>query len=200
MHLYWFVLFIHVLSAIGLFVGLVLEGFVSVRMGRAMDANEMGFFIRAFDRLRWIFIPSGAGILFGGLYLGSKYGGGTFWIPAALIATLAIIIIGGLIMGRGVAKLRKALADRDIAFDVLSAKARSAPMALSYGLRAGLALGIVFLMTAKPDGWVSFSALIAGCLSGLFIAYGIRGIWNRGEACVPWQRRDLPETHTIPIP
>src|SRR5262249_47314588 len=151
MSLYSFVLFIHVLSAVGLFVGMALEGFVTVRIGRATDAKQMGFFIRAFDRLRWVFAPSFVGILLGGLYLGSKYGGGTFWILAALIATLTIMLVGGLLTGRGMGKLRKALAGTEIALDVLSAKARSGQIALSYGLRAGLALGIVFLMTAKPD-------------------------------------------------
>lgn len=186
MRLYSVILFIHVLSAIGLFVGLALEGFVSRRIGRARDASQMRFFIRAFDRLRWIFIPSGVGILLGGLYLGSKYGGGTFWIPAALIATLAIILIGGIMTGRQIRKLKKALADPGVPFDVLSTKAKSPRIALSYGLRTGLAIGIVFLMTAKPDTWVSISALIAGCLSGLFIAYGISRIWNRAEAtCDP---------------
>src|SRR5882762_950205 len=81
MTLYSFVLFIHVVSAMGLFVGLALEGFVSLRFRVAQDAEQLQLFIRAFNLLRWIFIPSFGGILLGGLYLASKYGGGTFWIP-----------------------------------------------------------------------------------------------------------------------
>ena len=187
MSLYKFVLFIHVVSAIGLFVGLAVEGFVSIRIGGAADTGQMRFFTRAFDRLRWIFIPSFAGILFGGLYLGYRYGGGTFWIPAALIATLAIMIIGGIMTGRPMGRLKKATVNADVAFDSLSTQAKSRQVALSYGLRVGLALGIVFLMTAKPDLWRSTFALVVGCIAGLAIASGMRKIWTRTTlACGPW--------------
>lgn len=187
MSLYSFVLFIHVMAAIGLFVGFALEGFVSVRIGRAADAGQMRFFIHVFDRLRWIFIPSFAGILFGGLYLGYRYGRGTFWIPTALIATLAIMIIGGLMTGRPMGRLKKATVNADVAFDSLSTQAKSPQVALSYGLRVGLGLGIVFLMTAKPDVWPSTLGLVAGCIAGLAIASGMRKIWTRTTlACGPW--------------
>lgn len=188
MNLYSFVLFIHVLSAIGLFVGLALEGFVSLRIGRARDAEQMRLFIRAFDGLRWIFIPSFAGILFGGLYLGYRYGGGTFWIPAALVATLAIMVIGGIMTGRPMGRLKKAATDAGVAFEALSAQAKSRPLAVSYGLRAGLAVGIVFLMTAKPDLWPSIFALVAGCVGGLVVASAMRKIRGRtGLGCGRWR-------------
>src|SRR5882724_179817 len=150
MTLYSFVLFIHVVSAMGLFVGLALEGFVSLRIRVAQDAEQLQLFIRAFNLLRWIFIPSFGGILLGGLYLASKYGGGTFWIPAALIDTLAIMFVGGLITGRKINQLRRTPGKADAAFEALSARATDELLTLSYGLRAGLAFGIVFLMTAKP--------------------------------------------------
>ena len=145
------------------------------------DEDQMRFFIRVFDRLRWIFIPSFAGILLGGLYLASKYGRGTFWIPAALIATLAIMIIGGLVTGRPMAKLKKATVNREIAFDALSTQVKSRQLALSYGLRGGLALGIVFLMTAKPSLWRSTFALVAGCIAGLALAVGLRKFLERNR-------------------
>jgi len=199
MSLYSFVLFTHVMSAIGLFVGLTLEGFVSIRIGRAADTEQIRFFTRAFDRLRWIFIPSFAGILLGGLYLGYRYGGGTFWIPAALIATLAIMIIGGLMTGRPMSRLKKATVDAEIAFHSLSTQAKSPQLALSYGLRVGLALGIVFLMTAKPDVWPSTFALIVGCIAGVAVASGIRKNWTRtGAGCGPW-RGSIQRTPDAPI-
>ena len=82
MTLYSFILFIHVVSAMGLFVGLALEGFVSLRIRVAQDAERLQLFIGAFNLLRWIFIPSFGGILLGGLYLASKYGEGARWSGA----------------------------------------------------------------------------------------------------------------------
>lgn len=186
MTLYSLVLFIHVVSAIGLFVGFALEGFVTLRIRWAQDAGQMRFFVRAFERLRWIFIPSLAGILPGGLYLAFKYGGGTFWIPAALIATLAIMLVGGLVTGRKMNRLKKALDEADATFAALSAIAKNRLLPLSFGLRTGLALGIVFLMTAQPDLWPSVFALVAGCAAGLLIASGMDKISSRsGIGCGP---------------
>jgi hypothetical protein len=113
MTLYSFVLFLHVLSGMGFFVALALEGFVSVRVRLAQDSEQLRFVVQALDRLRWVFIPSFAGILLGGLYLTYAYGGGTFWIPAALIATLAVMLIGGLITGRKMNQLKMALGKAD---------------------------------------------------------------------------------------
>jgi hypothetical protein len=194
MTLYSFVLFVHVVSAIGLFVGLALEGFVSLRICWAQDAKQMEFFVRAFDRLRWIFIPSFAGILIGGLYLASYNGRGTYWIPAALIATLAIMLVGGLITGRKLNQLKKALSKADETFETLSVRAKGRLLTVSYWLRFGIALGIVFLMTAKPDLWPSVYALIAGCVAGLFVAVAIQKISHVGsKGCGPWNHRPLED-------
>jgi hypothetical protein len=187
MTLYSFVLFAHVVSAIGLFVGLALEGFVFLRIRGAQDAKQMQFFIGALDRLRWIFIPSFAGILLGGLYLASHYGRGTYWIPAALIATLAIMLVGGLITGRQQNQLKKALRGGEETFETLSARAKGTLLTVSYGLRFGIAFGIVFLMTAKPDLWPAVYALIAGCGAGLFVAAAIqKRLCVGNEDCIPW--------------
>jgi Predicted integral membrane protein (DUF2269) len=194
MTLYSFVLFVHVVSAIGLFVGLALEGFVSLRIRWARDVKEMQFFIRAFDRLRWIFVPSFVGILIGGLYLSSYYGRGTYWIPAALIATLAIMLVGGLITGRNLNQLKKARNKADETFETLSVRAKGRLLTVSYGLRFGIALGIVFLMTAKPDLWASVSALIAGCAAGFFVAAAIQKLSRVGSKnCGPWNQRPLED-------
>jgi hypothetical protein len=200
MTLYAFFLFIHVVSAIGLFVGLTLEGFVSLHMRLAQDAEQLKFFVRSFNRLRWVFIPSFAGILVGGFYLASKYGRGTVWIPAALITTLAIMFIGGLITARKMRQLTKTLATTGVAFEAASARANDTLLALSYGLRCGLAVGVVFLMTGKPGLWASVIALVAGCAVGLFIPFGLGRISNRnGMGCGPWSRRcsqDVPTAST----
>lgn len=187
MELYSIVLFVHVMAAIGLFVGLAVEGFISVRVVRAADLGQMKFFLCMFDRLRWIFIPAFAGILLGGLYLAFPYGRGTFWIPAALIATLAIMTIGGLLTGRRMARLKKSVGGAAVPLGDVSARALGRGLALSYGLRVGLALGIVFLMTVKPGAWPSGIALLIGCVAGLGIASAMRKVLVRTDfGCGFW--------------
>jgi hypothetical protein len=181
MTIYSVVLFIHVVSAIGLFIALAAEGAILFRIRTAQSVEQVRFFIRAVQRLRIIAIPSFLGILVGGLYLASKWGGGTFWIPLALGATLLIMLIGGLVTGRRIARLKKVLSstENDVSIKSLSAMTQDTALLLSYGLRAGLGLGIVFLMTTKPDLLGSLGAVAAGCGVGLLGAAWMRRTSNQ---------------------
>jgi hypothetical protein len=115
------------------------------------------------------------------MYLASKWGRGIFWIPLALGATLVIMLIGGFVTGLRIARLRKVLSstENDVSIEALSAMRKSTALLLSYGLRVGLGLGIVFLMTAKPDLLGSLGALAAGCGAGLLVAAWMRRASNR---------------------
>lgn len=185
MTLYSFILFVHVVSAIGLFIAFALEGFVSLRVAWARDAGEMRFFLKALGRLKWIAIPSFAGLLLGGGYLAYRYGRSTFWIPAALLATLAILAIGGFMSGRTRMRLAREAANPEADFTALRARARARSLAVSYGLRVGLALAIVFLMTNQPGAWTTLAALAAGCGGGLLLAWNLQKISRRAPVCGP---------------
>src|SRR5713226_10488615 len=153
MTIYYTVLFIHVVSVIGLFIALAAEGAILFRIRTAQSVDETRFFVGAFQRLRIVAIPSFLGVLVGGMYLASKWGRGIFWIPLALGATLLIMLIGGFVTGIRIARLRKMLSsdETDVSIEAISAKAKDNALLISYGLRMGLGMGIVFLMTAKPD-------------------------------------------------
>jgi hypothetical protein len=181
MTIYSTVLFIHVVSAIGLFITLAAEGAIVFRIRFAQTVDEARFFIRVFQRLRIVAIPSFLGVLVGGMYLASKWGRGILWIPSALGATVLIILIGGLVTGIRIARLRKVLSstENDASVEALSAITKDTALLLSYGLRIGLGLGIVFLMTTKPDLLGSLGALAAGCGAGLLAAAWMRRASNR---------------------
>ena len=190
MTLYSVVLFIHVVSAIGLFIALAAEGAIVFRIRSAQSLEETRFFIRAFQRLRMVAIPSFLGVLVGGVYLASKWGRGFFWIPLALGATLLIMLIGGFVTGIRIARLKKVLSgtENDVPIEALSAMTKDTALLLSYGLRVGLGLGIVFLMTAKPDLPGSLGALAAGCSAGLLGAAWMRRASNRGTVRCLWSQ------------
>jgi hypothetical protein len=191
MTIYSTVLFIHVVSAIGLFIALAAEGAIFFRIRTAQNVEEARFFIRVFQRLRIVAIPSFLGVLVGGMYLASKWGRGIFWIPLALGATLLIMLIGGFVTGIRIARLRKVLSsnENDVSIEALSAMTKNTALLLSYGLRVGLGLGIVFLMTAKPDLLGSLGTLAAGCGAGLLGAAWMRRASNRiGTVRCPWSQ------------
>jgi len=74
MTIYSAVLFIHVVSAIGLFIALAAEGAILFRIRSAQSVDEARFFIRVFQRLRIVAIPSFLGVLVGGMYLAVQVG------------------------------------------------------------------------------------------------------------------------------
>jgi hypothetical protein len=195
MTIYSAVLFIHVVSAIGLFLALAAEGAIFFRIRSAQSVEELRFFIRAFQRLRIVAIPSVVGVLVGGMFLASKWGGGTYWIPLAMGATVLIMLIGGFVTGIRIARLRKVLSsiENDVSIEALSAMTKDTALLLSYGLRVGLGLGIVFLMTAKPELLGSLGALAAGCGAGLLGATWMRRASNRigTDHCLWSQTRRL---------
>jgi hypothetical protein len=184
MTIYSVVLFLHVVSAIGLFVALAAEGAILFRIRSAQSAEEARFFIGAFHRIRVIAIPAFLGILVGGLFLTLKYGGGTFWIPSALGATFLIMLVGGIVTGRKMSRLRSTLSKTGgiASLDPASTGTRDSALVFSYGLRSGLAVGVVFLMTTKPLLPLSLAALVVASIAGVLIARGGYRDSNRNGA------------------
>src|SRR5258708_37966829 len=145
MTIYSAVLFIHVVSAIGLFIALAAEGAIFFRIRSAQSVEEARFFIRVFQRLRIVAIPSLLGVLVGGMYLASKWGRGIFWIPLALGATLLIMLIGGFVTGLRIGRLKKAVSSTasDVSINALSAVTKDTALLPSYRLGGRLGLGRV---------------------------------------------------------
>jgi hypothetical protein len=167
------VLFVHVLSALALFVALALEATVLVHVRSSRNVAEARASLRAFQRLRVVAIPAFLGVLSGGLYLASRYGSGTIWIPLSLAATLLLMLVGGLITGRRMARLQRLLSSIDDAapLDAVSSQIADTALIWSYGFRLGLAVGIVFLMTTQPEWPLSLAALATASAAGVaFVA------------------------------
>ena len=132
MTLYSAVLFFHVLSAIALFIALVLEGAIFVRIRSAWSIEQARFFTRAFRRPWAIYVPSFVGILVGGMYLASQYGRGSFWIPAALLATLMIVVVAGVVTGWKTARLKKMLASDAATLEAVLAEVKGNSLVVFY--------------------------------------------------------------------
>jgi len=177
---YSLILFIHVISAMALFIAIALEGSLLVRLRSARNRKELEFPVNASRRLGRIYGPAFLGILGGGIYLADKLRIRAAWVPLAVCATLLMAIVAGLMTGRGMSRLRKATGSQP--FESLLPLAMSKTLLISYGFRAGLAVGIVFLMTAMPSPVVSLVALGAGSVAGILVALGLRGSGNYNNA------------------
>ena len=168
------VVFIHVLSSMALFAAFALEAAIFLRIRSSRSADQVYAGVLSFERLRGIAIPAFLGVLVGGGYLASGYGIGTAWILASLVATLLIMLVGGVVTGMRMARLKKLVAPaRDAQdFETTRAGVHSKAFVWSYGFRVELTVGIVFLMTNRPHLAVSISVLAASALTGVMLAVG----------------------------
>jgi hypothetical protein len=180
------VLFIHVLSAMSMFAAFALEAGILLRIRSSLNVEQARAGVLSFHRLRAIAMPAFLGVLGTGLYLAYRYGGGTPWIPASLVAMLLIMLVGGTVTGIKMARLKKPLPTKGeaVAIEAILARTQDRALLISYGFRVGLAVGIVFLMTGKPELGMSVIALAGGALGGVFLAAGFTRMAGRNRASV----------------
>ena len=148
MTLYSIALFAHIVGALLLFALLAVEGVVFRQGMTAARFNRVAGPVSAL----FVLLP--------GLYMSATTWGWKAWIVVGLIGW-AVIAIAGAVTG------------------VLTLRGRMDPRlaTLSLGGRVGMALGIVFAMTVKPDAPLSLVAAGGGAVAGALIA---SASWLRG--------------------
>jgi len=161
---YTIALYLHFLGLVGLFVGYGLEWTGSSMLRRAASAEQA----RAALALYRFSLPiSGPGLLLlilSGGYLASITGGmRQAWISASLLAIVVALGIGFVFILPRVRTIRAALPEGNVALPDTALTRVKDPMVVTLiRVRFVLALGIVYLMTAKP----------ASLATGLFLLLG----------------------------
>jgi hypothetical protein len=166
------VLYLHFLGLIGLFVGYGLEWVASSLLRCAATTEQARSWLRVY---RFSLPISGPGLLLlilSGGYLASQAGGmKQGWIIASWIGILIALIIGfGLILPR-VKGIRGALPEGNapLPSEALS-RLQQPAFATLVRVRFFLALGIVYLMTAKTPLHTSFLILLGAMVVGVVIS------------------------------
>jgi hypothetical protein len=128
---------LHIIGAVLLFVLLTIEG-VGLRQGFAAA------------RLNRILGPiSAVTILVPGLYMGASEWGWKGWIIVGIAAWVLIAVAGA---ATGIS--------------VLTGRLNTRAAALSWSIRVGAALGVMFIMTIKPDATSAAIAVLVGAVIG----------------------------------
>jgi uncharacterized membrane protein len=178
MSLYTIVLFVHIIGAIGYFLSIGTWLFILVGLRRARHVEE----VRALMHVNDLSGPLGAGsavvLLAAGLYLAlSAWSLLTGWILVALISLLLIVPINAALLAPRRSALLKQLAREasDGAISLALKQHIHDPVLLrTLQTVVALLLGIVFLMTTKPDLGGSLIvmavALVLGLLSSLLVS------------------------------
>jgi hypothetical protein len=166
MNPYAIVLFIHFVGMVGLFVGYGLEWTASSLLRRSTTSDQA----RAWLRIYKLSLPiSGPGLLIlivSGGYLASVTGGmKQGWISATLLAIVFVLGIGFVFILPRVRKIRAGLPEGSVTLSEAGLARVQDPMLLTLiRVRGILALGIVYLMTAKPEALSTSLFLLLGAI------------------------------------
>lgn len=188
MNVYTLVLFFHILGAIGFFVALTFEGVVLLRLRSAQTMEQARFFIKAFYLLKFIYVPSFIGIIVGGLILAYYIGNETtLWIAVSLASIIIIMLLGGLVTGVKMGKLRKLVSgDTNSTLASIESELRDRQLVVSYCERFAIALGILFLMSTKPGLGISLVVIAVAAGFGLILyVWSARASIQCSNECVP---------------
>jgi hypothetical protein len=178
MTFYSAVLFVHVVSALGVFAALSLEAVGLVHLRRATTANEARLWIAFAPGLPALAIGALVLLLLSGILMTAQMAG---WMLAwPRVAMGALILIGplGAITGRRMRAIRAACAANKPNESDLLGKLRDPFLKFSMNIRIALVLGIVLLMTAKPELRESLGVVA----SSVFLGFVSTVFWRRDSA------------------
>jgi hypothetical protein len=165
---YELALFLHILGVIILFGAIVLFQGVGARLRAAKtvsDARLSLLIMRPTGRM----FPVGAVLLIlTGLYMADQaWSFSTPWIVVAIVTIVLMLAVGGLLVGRTMERLgRAAMSAEDGVLPPELAEAIARGPWIPIAAQSGMALGIVWLMTVKPEWVGSIVAIIIFALLG----------------------------------
>lgn len=163
-------LFLHVTSAMGVVAGLGIEGFGIGQLRAARTADDVR---RALTGSRLVQRVAGLSLLAAivtGIYLATVYWSWRgAWMGMAFLTIVLMALVGGFMTGRPTLRVLRATGDTLAPAAIAALQGR---LTMSYAIRLGLFLGIVFLMTTKPAAGptallVVVIAGVGGALAGL---------------------------------
>ena len=165
---YLLLVFLHVLSAIGMFAAWGAEAVLVQRLQRAVtldDARLSARQLRRYGRLAPIAMLV---VLATGMAMATRWGPQP-WMTAAFGAVLVVGAIGGVTGRRMGRRMAAALADETPGGPAVIAAAAGS-LAVALQLRFAVGAGIIGLMTMKPGGEGSLVVLGVAALLGLATA------------------------------
>lgn len=175
MNIYSIVLYLHIVGALLLFVAMGIEFVTVSRLRSTVTAEQARDWLSVLGSIRVIGPVALVAILVPGLYMAATSAGWEGWNILALVAMVGMAALAGSsaartpAIGRSIGPLRgplppdarAGLRDRIVWSSILT--------------RIGIGLGVVLLMTAKPDLVGSIVTLVAFAAAGVAVAFATSG-------------------------
>jgi hypothetical protein len=178
--IYQTALFLHILGALGFFIALGVFYAAVLGVRRAQTAGSIKLWTGAAAGVSRILFPiSFLVIVIAGIYMVvTAWGEKAPWAGVALLAFILLGIAATFIQGRRMSALGQSAARESENAPVTSAlwtQAHDPVTWVSSNASAAFAIGIVYLMTLKPDALGSVIALLIALVVGLVFGFLTQG-------------------------
>jgi hypothetical protein len=173
MNYYSIALLLHILGALGFFMALGLEWTGLRQIRRTITSEQLREWMRISNSARRLGIISMLTILASGIYMMATAWGGVAWLIVALGA-LVLVILLSIVTGRRAAPIRRAMTTEIGSVSPALHSLTNHPLLwISIQTRLAIALGIVVLMTVKPDLGGSLLVIAITTVIGLAVSLPI---------------------------
>jgi hypothetical protein len=165
--IYNIVLFTHITSVIIMFAGVTADGLAVGGLRATREAGTARAWVRTLE-ISAAFGPwARLAVLGAGLYLAVDQWSWTGWIIVGLISWVAFVILGEPLTGRELREMAATVRAEHGTLPPAVIAALHLPRLWQAVLtRAGLGIGIVFVMAVKPPAAVAGAVVILGALAG----------------------------------
>jgi hypothetical protein len=177
---YSIALFLHIVGALGFFTALGLEWTSLYRLQRATSIEQVREWLHVSTGMGRVGMASMLVILGSGFYMMATVWGGVAWIGVTLGTLVLLAILTVALTRRRMAAIEQAVAGAENGASAsLYSLLQHPALRIAIQMRVAVALGIVFLMTVKPD--LSGSLLTIGAAAGLGLISAL-AVSGRGRA------------------
>jgi hypothetical protein len=164
--------FIHIVGALGIFAALGVEWLSLMNLRRAAGMAQIRDWMRVRAGIQRLSGISMASILISGFYMMAVGHIRAAWLIVAFWSLVLLALLGVVLAGRRMRAIQQSIAtDSDNVAPTLHQQLRQPVLWIVMQTRLALALGIVFLMTLKPD--LIRSLLTVGIAAILGLAWAL---------------------------
>ena len=165
--LYSIALFFHIAGALGVFAALALDWVGIANLRRARTAEQVREWAGVYRIIRGLGPASVVALLVFGLYMTAVSWGPTGWIGIGFLSLLFIAVLGAVSGIRLSRILAVAGSGQEALGESVRAHLRAPLFVASVRARTAVALGVVFLMTVKPEAVISLLVIAVALVIGI---------------------------------
>lgn len=171
MNYYLIAKFVHIVGALGMFVTLGVEWLSLWNMRHAASNTQVREWLRITRGVQRLGGPSMVALLISGIYMMAVARMYMSWLIVSFVALILLGVLAAMLTGRYMKTIRQSTdMDTEPISPSLSQSLRQPILWIVMQTRVAVTLGVVFLMTAKPDLIGSLLILGIAAILGIVLA------------------------------